>query len=100
MRRLVRAFSYRVDDHVSAFLAGEVSALCGVFEAIDSGLVRELHRFDGAIGSLHGNCLRAGIDFTESAGENISRSLGRERNCEAHGENQDNLKKTDAKANG
>src|SRR5580693_196511 len=93
MSSLVRARTDRVDNHVSAFFAGEVRALRGVLEAVDSGLVRELYRLDRAIRGLYGNCLRAGIDFVDRAGKHVSRILGRKRNCDkAHREGQDNLK--------
>src|SRR6266849_1926274 len=67
MSRLVGALSNRVDDHVAAFPPDEVSPLCCIFEAVDGGLVRELHRFDGAIGSLHGNGLRGRVNFMDGA---------------------------------
>jgi len=64
MCRLVSTLSNRVDDHMAALFACEVSSLCCIFEAVNSGLVGELHRFNGAIDSFHGNRLRTGIYFS------------------------------------
>ena len=71
MSRLVGTLSYSVNDHMAAFFAGEISSLCCIFEAVNSRPLSELHRFDAVVGSLHCNCLRAGIDFFNSAGNDV-----------------------------
>src|SRR6266478_6171826 len=75
MGGLVRAFAGRVDDDVPAFLAGEVGSLGGVLEAVDSGFLSELNRFDRAVSGFHGNGFCSGIDFFNGAGDNVGHIL-------------------------
>src|SRR6266576_7021505 len=52
--RLVGTFSDSMDNDMAAFFASQVTSLCGIFEAVDRGLFRELYRFDRAVGSFYG----------------------------------------------
>jgi hypothetical protein len=44
---------------------------------VNSSVIGELYRFNGAVGSLHGNRLSGGINFIESTGDYICRGLSR-----------------------
>jgi len=75
MGGLLRAFASGVDDDVSAFFADEVGTLGAILQAMDGGLLGELDRFDGAIGSFHGDSFCAGIDFFDRTGDDVGRIL-------------------------
>jgi len=78
------AFARGMHDDVPAFLAGEVGSLGGILQALNSGFVGELNRFDGAVGGLHGNGFCSGIDFFDGAGDDVGRIL-----CACHGESEE-----------
>jgi hypothetical protein len=44
---------------------------------VNSSVIGELYRFNGAVGSLHGNRLSGGINFIESTGDDICLGLSR-----------------------
>src|SRR6266480_4971294 len=81
MSRPVGTFSDSMENYMAAFFPGQVASLRRMLEAVDGGLLCELHRFDRAVGSLHGNGFRAGIYFFDCSRNDVCGSLVAPGSC-------------------
>jgi hypothetical protein len=81
MSRLLPGFSDRMDDHMAALFAGEVNSFGCILEAVHSGLLSELDRFDRAVGGLYYDGFRARVYFFDCSGNDVCRCLCRLESC-------------------